>query len=135
MQGGSARRWLAVAATIATGATAGSLWLSLAAELDPCRLCWYQRVALFPLVPVLWIAVAERRATAYRTTLPLSVAGLGIAVYHSVLQATVTTCGTGGCAAVQWRAPVVGATIPNCSAVVFAAITATALAARHATRT
>jgi disulfide bond formation protein DsbB len=46
--------WLAwlVAAT----ATAGSLSFSEVAGFPPCDLCWYQRIAMYPLVVVLGVA-------------------------------------------------------------------------------
>ena len=46
--------WLAF--LVAAVATAGSLYLSEIADFPPCRLCWYQRAAMYPLVPVLAIA-------------------------------------------------------------------------------
>jgi disulfide bond formation protein DsbB len=55
-----AGRWLA--AGVAAVATAGSLYLSEIAHLPPCRLCWYQRYAMYPLVAILAVA-AWRRGT------------------------------------------------------------------------
>lgn len=113
--------WLSVAAFVATVATAGSLWFSLGLGLTPCDLCWYQRIAMYPLVAVLGVAAVEKRAAVVGTALPLVALGLSLAAYHSFLQATVTECTLGGpCAAVQWQSPVVGLTIPNLSLVAFA---------------
>jgi disulfide bond formation protein DsbB len=105
-------------------ATAGSLYLSLGLGLAPCELCWYQRILMYPLVVVLGVAAAERRAGVWKTVLPLSVFGTGVAAYHSYLQATTVACGfAGDCAAVLWRAPVVGLTVPNLSLVAFVLVT------------
>ena len=111
---------LTLATLVAATATAGSLYLSLGLGLVPCELCWYQRILMYPLVVVLGVAAVERRAAVRRTALPLSVLGSAVAAYHSSLQATTVSCGfTGECAAVLWRAPVVGLTVPNLSLVAF----------------
>jgi hypothetical protein len=49
-----AGRWLA--AGVAAVCTGGSLWFSEVAGFPPCRLCWYQRFAMYPLVVVLAVA-------------------------------------------------------------------------------
>jgi disulfide bond formation protein DsbB len=119
-----ARALLALATLVAAVATAGSLWFSLGLGLVPCELCWYQRILMYPLVVVLGVAAAEARPGVWRTAFPLAVPGLALAAYHSYLQATTVACGLGGggCAAVQWRAPVVGLAIPNLSLVAFALV-------------
>ena len=133
---GGPRLPLALATLVAGVATAGSLYLSLGLGLVPCELCWYQRVLMYPLVVVLGVAAVERRAGVWRTALPLSALGTVVAAYHSHLQAATVSCGfAGDCAAVLWRAPVVGATVPNLSLVAFVLVsglvTGTALAARR----
>ena len=113
------RTLLGAATVVALVATAGSLFLSLGLGLVPCRLCWYQRILMYPLVVVLGVATAERRPAVARTALPLVVGGAAIAAYHSWLQATQTTCGVGAfsCARVQYR--VAGLTVPNLSLLAF----------------
>jgi len=112
-------------ATLVTGiATAGSLWFSLGLGLVPCDLCWYQRILMYPLVVVLGVATIEARPAIWRTVVPLSVLGGVIATHHSVLQATTTTCSfDGSCAAIQWRSPIAGLTIPNLSLLAFVLVT------------
>jgi disulfide bond formation protein DsbB len=39
--------WLAF--LVAAGATVGSLYFSEVANYVPCRLCWFQRTAMYPL--------------------------------------------------------------------------------------
>lgn len=126
----SARGWLAVGALAALVATGGSLWFSNGLGLEPCELCWYQRILMYPLVVVLGVAALENRPGVSRTVLPLSLLGLGVAGYHSYLQVTQETCSfSGPCAAVLWESPVVGLTIPNLSLVAFALITLAVLGA------
>jgi disulfide bond formation protein DsbB len=83
---------------------------------------------MYPLVIVLGVAVVENHDTIWRTVTPLSVVGGVIAAYHSLLQATTTSCTFAGpCAVVQWRLPLLGLTIPNLSLIAFVLVTITAL--------
>ncbi len=113
------RALLGGATLVALVATAGSLLLSLGLGLVPCRLCWYQRILMYPLVVVLGVAAIERRAAVAWTALPLTTLGAAIAAYHSWLQATQVACGVGAvsCARVQYR--VAGLTVPNLALVAF----------------
>ncbi|MGI9625708.1 MAG: disulfide oxidoreductase [Longimicrobiales bacterium] len=71
---------------IAVIAMAGSLYLSEVAHLVPCSLCWYQRIAMYPLVFVLGVATVRSDASVWRYGLPLAVVGLVIAIYHVTIQ-------------------------------------------------
>lgn len=66
-------------------ATLGSLYFSEVMKLVPCTLCWYQRIAMYPLVLLLpvGIALGDTRLKFY--VLPLSVIGWLIALYHNLL--------------------------------------------------
>ena len=78
---------LAVAWLVSMIATAGSLYLSGIAHLVPCRLCWYQRIAMYPLVLLLGIAVfRDDRYTAKRYLIPVAAVGLPISIYHYQLE-------------------------------------------------
>jgi disulfide bond formation protein DsbB len=66
-------------------ATVGSLFFSEVMQLPPCLLCWYQRIAMYPLVAVLGAGIIMRDRRVKYYALPLAVAGLGIAVYHNLL--------------------------------------------------
>jgi disulfide bond formation protein DsbB len=120
----STRSLLAVATVVAAVATVGSLTFSLGLGLTPCRLCWYQRILMYPLVVVLGVAALERRPGVARTALPLSVFGGVLAAYHSWLQVTQTTCSVGviSCATVQYRLFGI-LTIPNLSLLAFLLVT------------
>lgn len=76
--------WFAFA--VALVATLGSLYLSEVANFPPCRLCWYQRIAMYPLVPILGIA-AWRRDAAVRPYAAV-LAGLGalLSTYHVLVE-------------------------------------------------
>jgi len=84
---------------IATTATLGSLYYSDIANLEPCRLCWYQRIAMYPLVVVLGIAALRRDVAVRIYAVPLAVVGAFIAGYHYLIQWYPSleggACGTG----------------------------------------
>ncbi len=65
--------------------TVGSLFFSEITNEDPCTLCWYQRVILFPLAIILGIAAFRNAYRIILYVLPLSLIGLAISVYHVVL--------------------------------------------------
>ena len=89
--------WLA--GGVALAATLGSLYLSEIVHLIPCKLCWYQRIAMYPIALMLLIA-AWRRDNGIRIyAAALAVIGLGIAIWHRTLQA-FPSLDSGGCAAV-----------------------------------
>lgn len=66
-------------------ATAGSLFFSEVMDLPPCVLCWYQRIAMYPLVIVIGVGIVMRDARWRWYALPLSFTGFAIAVYHNLL--------------------------------------------------
>lgn len=78
---------LPLAAGVAVGATAGSLYFSEVANYVPCELCWFQRIAMYPLAVIIGIAALRNDRTVRRHALPLAVIGIGIALYHVQLQA------------------------------------------------
>ncbi|MFB6223364.1 MAG: disulfide bond formation protein B [Haloarcula sp.] len=123
------RLLLAAATAVAIGATVASLYLSLGLGLTPCRLCWYQRILMYPLVVVLGIATGKGDPGVVQTALPLSALGSAIAAYHSWLQVSQTTCGIGAvsCAQIQYR--ILGLTVPNFSLVAFLLIGVAVVAA------
>jgi disulfide bond formation protein DsbB len=77
---------LASAFVVAVLATVGSLYFSEIAHFEPCRLCWYQRIAMYPLVVILGVAAWRRDAGVRRYAVPLAVIGAVIATYHYLLE-------------------------------------------------
>src|SRR3989344_8490748 len=63
----------------------GSLFFSEVKLLPPCLLCWYQRIAMYPLVVVAAVGILRDDRKAYQYGLPLSVVGMGFAIYHNLL--------------------------------------------------
>lgn len=76
--------WLAF--LVAAGATAGSLYFSEVADFTPCRLCWFQRIAMYPM-SLLFLVGAFRRDRGVRWyALPMAAVGAVISTYHYVIE-------------------------------------------------
>ena len=67
-------------------ATAGSLYFSEVAHFLPCQLCWYQRIAMYPLVILLGIAALRRDIGVRVYVIPLASVGALISTYHYLLE-------------------------------------------------
>jgi disulfide bond formation protein DsbB len=71
---------------VAATAMAGSLYFSEGAGLVPCALCWYQRIAMYPMAIVLLIAAwrGDIGIRPYAAT----IAGIGAVIsgYHILVQ-------------------------------------------------
>jgi disulfide bond formation protein DsbB len=83
---GQERHPIGWAWAIAAIAMAGSLYLSEIANLVPCSFCWYQRIAMYPLVLVLGVGLLRGDTGVWRYGLPLAAVGLLIATYHVTIQ-------------------------------------------------
>lgn len=96
-----------VAWTFALLAMVGSLFFSEVMQLPPCVLCWYQRIASYPLVLIIGIGILTRDARLKVYALPFALIGLAISVYHNLLYygfipESITPCTEGvPCNAVQ----------------------------------
>ena len=99
-----------VAWAIALVSTVGSLFFSEVMGLPPCVLCWYQRVAVYPLVLIIGTGIIMRDARMKRYALPLCLAGLAVSVYHNlvyygVIPEALTPCSQGASCAerqIEW---------------------------------
>jgi disulfide bond formation protein DsbB len=115
--------WLGFA--VALVATAGSLYFSEVAHFIPCKLCWFQRIAMYPLVLLALPALRhDRRAAQY--LLPLPVVGFLVSGWHILVERGVVedaqSCqisAPGGCAA-KWIEELGYVTIPTLAATAFA---------------
>ena len=76
--------WMAF--VVATLSTFGSLFYSEIAKYDPCKLCWIQRIFMYPQAIILLIAMLRKDKDIKVYMLPLSVIGLLFAGYHYLLQ-------------------------------------------------
>ena len=81
---GSSALWLAW--VVALVATTGSLVYSEVIHFLPCRLCWFQRIAMYPMAIVLLVGAIRKEATAKFYALPLALGGLGISIWHYLTQ-------------------------------------------------
>lgn len=85
---------------VAMAAVGGSLIFSEIMLFEPCKLCWYQRICMYPLAILLGIAAYrnDRGILPYART--LSIIGLCISIYHYMEQkipgmAKILPCTTG----------------------------------------
>lgn len=90
---------LLLAAGVAVAAALGSLYLSEVAHLIPCKLCWYQRIAMYPLAIILPIAAWRKDNGIRLYAAVLASIGLAVAIWHRTLQA-FPSLDSGACAAV-----------------------------------
>jgi len=63
-----------------------SLYYGEIVQIEPCRLCWYQRIALFPLVLILGVAAYKNDRKVVIYAMPLAVIGGLFAVYQMLGQ-------------------------------------------------
>lgn len=66
-------------------ATLGSLMFSEIWLLVPCKLCWWQRIFMYPLVGVLGVGILLKDTKVIFYALPLALSGLAIAIYHNFM--------------------------------------------------
>lgn len=86
--------WLAW--LVALVAMVGSLVYSEVIHFEPCRLCWFQRIAMYPLAIVLLVGAIRKERQVKYYALPLALIGLAISIYHYLLQ-TFPTLEGGAC--------------------------------------
>lgn len=77
---------LALAALVGLVATLGSLYLSEVAHFPPCQLCWYQRIAMYPLPVILGLAAWRRDFGIRPYAIALAAIGSAISIYHYQLE-------------------------------------------------
>ena len=78
------RVWLAW--LIAAVATAGSLYFSENAHLVPCKLCWFQRIAMYRLALLLLIAAVRRDSGIRYYAVPMAAIGAATSAYHYLIE-------------------------------------------------
>ena len=92
---------------VAVAAVAGSLYFSEIRHFEPCLLCWYQRILMYPLAVITGFALITRVSVIAWLVLGAAVVGQAVAAYHVLLQKTswfssATTCGTGPSCAIPY---------------------------------
>lgn len=128
---------LPAATAVAGVATAGSLYLSEVAGYTPCLLCWYQRIAMYPLVIILGVAALRRDTEVWRTSVPLAALGAAIAIWHIAIErfpALAGPCDLEAPCSLKWVEELGFLTIPTMALAGFTAIIVLSLAARAGDR-
>ncbi|MDP3955978.1 MAG: disulfide bond formation protein B [bacterium] len=80
-------------------AMVGSLYYSNVAGYTPCVMCWYQRIAMYPMAVLGAVALYVKKSHLFLYTLPLSLIGMFLSGYHYLLQVGVIeslSCSTVG---------------------------------------
>jgi hypothetical protein len=117
---------LLVGALIAFFATGGSLYLSEVADFPPCRLCWYQRIAMYPLGPLLAMAYVRRDRGIAPYGILLASLGAIVSIYHVVIERfpdlEVGTCELANPCSIIWIEKLGVFTIPAMALTAFAGI-------------
>jgi disulfide bond formation protein DsbB len=71
---------------VALAAMLGSLFYSEIAMLEPCELCWFQRILMYPQTLLLGIALLQKKDDVRAYIIPMCVIGLLLSLYHYSLQ-------------------------------------------------
>jgi disulfide bond formation protein DsbB len=95
-------RWLRkhgilLGALVALGAMLGSLYYSEIVGFPVCKLCWLQRIAIYPLALILGLAWWRDDREIWRYAVPIAGFGVFFAIWHYLLQKTgseLFSCGT-----------------------------------------
>ncbi|NMB69915.1 disulfide bond formation protein B [candidate division WWE3 bacterium] len=70
---------------VAITAMLGSLYYSLVLRLAPCELCWYQRIAMYPLAIIIFVGIILKDKKLFYYTVGINVIGFCIAFFHVLL--------------------------------------------------
>ena len=77
---------LTLAWIMALIATSGSLFYSNIMGFNPCNLCWWQRIFIYPQTILLGMAAFRKEKLIIPYIMPLLIVGAIIALYHVYLQ-------------------------------------------------
>jgi disulfide bond formation protein DsbB len=86
--------WLAW--LVAAVCMAGSLYFSESANFTPCKMCWFQRIAMYPLAVLLLIAAVRRDHGVRIYAVTLASVGALISAYHYLIEWR-PSLGSGAC--------------------------------------
>lgn len=120
-----------IAAAVAVGATFGSLYFSERAGFIPCKLCWYQRIAMYPMAVILPLAAFRRDRQIMMYSFVLAAVGLAISIYHITVQLfpeQSNFCEFNNPCSAKWVEAFGVITIPQMAAMSFVLIMALSLA-------
>ena len=116
-----------VAWAVALAATLGSLFFSEVSQFIPCRLCWFQRIGMYPLAAILLVAAIRRDVRgAALYGLPPAIFGAIVAIYHIYIEyhpeAETAGCRIGAPCSTKWIDKLGYITIPVLALTAFLAI-------------
>ena len=77
---------LSLAAVVAAVCMGGSLYFSEVAHFPPCKLCWYQRYAMYPLAPILAVAAWKGFTRIRPFAFALAAIGSMVSTYHILVE-------------------------------------------------
>ncbi|MEK5331285.1 MULTISPECIES: disulfide oxidoreductase [unclassified Lysinibacillus] len=84
-------------------ATLGSLYFSEIRHYEPCKMCWIQRIFMYPIAIMTTIALIQKNPRIVVTTAVFAVIGGSVSLYHygiqklSFLAASAPSCGAVSC--------------------------------------
>jgi disulfide bond formation protein DsbB len=124
-----------VALAAAWTALVGSLYFSEWRGFTPCALCWYQRILMYPLAPILLVSILRRDQGVWTYVLPLSLLGAATSTYHILIERGIVETSNACRVGVSCRVLYINAfgfiTIPTLALTAFLIIGLTMLAARR----
>ncbi len=88
-----------IAAAIAVVTTLGSLYYSEIVGYLPCELCWFQRIAMYPLSAILVVGLLRRDRSARWYALPFVAVGAPLALYHWLVERVPSLAEGSSCSA------------------------------------
>lgn len=109
-------------------ALCGSLYFSEIMRFEPCKLCWFQRICMYPLVILLGMAAYKDDHAIIPYARTLSIIGMGISLFHYLEQKVpgmqnVLPCTTGVPCSGQYINYLGFITIPFLALIAFSLIT------------
>jgi disulfide bond formation protein DsbB len=127
---------LFAAFVIALASTLGALFIGEVLGQAPCVLCWYQRIAMFPLPVLLGIAAFRGDTGICIYVAPLAFSGLLVALWHmglivGIIPEPIVPCTREGASCTSESMMILGVPIPLLSLMSFAAIAALMIAIKR----
>jgi len=120
---------------ILIGSAIGSLTYELVFGYSPCLLCWYQRMALFPLMILVLTANIRTSSLLQRQVIVFSSIGLVFSLYHNFIDifpgVGPDVCGTGVSCLLRYVNVFGFVTIPVMSGIVLLSVLTLTLVARR----
>ena len=113
---------------LSTLSVIATLWMQYGDNLNPCLFCWYQRIFMYPIPVISFIALlkGKRLSDIADYVLALSIIGAAIALYQHLLQVlpsgALIPCDAAGDCAVRSVFEFGFVTIPWMALTVFAAL-------------